>query len=77
MIRFVNGTPTAIWYSQHGFGAAYTYDAVQKIGDRPVSFSARGSHSNWPEAMAHDFHDIGMNLFHSRCYPKINKLSAR
>lgn len=58
MIRFSDGVPTAIWYSQHGFGAAYTYDAVQKIGVRPVSFSARGSHSNWPEAMAHDFHNL-------------------
>ncbi|RKF59163.1 putative vacuolar protein sorting-associated protein TDA6 [Erysiphe neolycopersici] len=58
MIRFTNGTPSAIWYSQHGFGAAYTYDAVQKIGGRPVVFSARGSHSNWPEAKAHDFHVI-------------------
>lgn len=63
MIRFTNGTPTAIWYSQHGFGAAYTYDAVQKIGDRPAVFSARGSHSNWPEAKAHDFHVI-REIFH-------------
>ncbi|POS85851.1 hypothetical protein EPUL_001541, partial [Erysiphe pulchra] len=58
MIRFTNGTPTAIWYSQHGFGAAYTFDVVQKIGNRPAVFSARGSHSNWPEAKAHDFHVI-------------------
>ncbi|TQS37271.1 hypothetical protein Golomagni_02266 [Golovinomyces magnicellulatus] len=62
MVRFVNGTPTAIWFSQHGFGAAYTYDAVQKIGARPAVFSARGSHSNWPEAMAHDFHTINNRI---------------
>lgn len=62
MIRFTDGIPTAIWYSQHGFGAAYTFDAVQKIGNRPVAFSARGSHSNWPEAMAHDFHGIDARI---------------
>ncbi|RKF55861.1 putative vacuolar protein sorting-associated protein TDA6 [Golovinomyces cichoracearum] len=62
MIRFINGTPTAIWFSQHGFGAAYTYGAVQKIGIRPAVFSARGSHSNWPEAMAHDFHTINSRI---------------
>ncbi|KAI6248290.1 putative vacuolar protein sorting-associated protein TDA6 [Erysiphe necator] len=62
MIRFTNGTPTAIWYSQHGYGSAYTYDAVQKIGVRPVVFSARGSHSNWPEAKAHDFHIINNRI---------------
>lgn len=30
MIRFANGNPTAIWYSQHSNGEAFTYGAAQK-----------------------------------------------
>ncbi|PBP16503.1 vacuolar protein sorting-associated protein 62 [Diplocarpon rosae] len=61
MVRFQHGTPTAVWFSQHEFGVAHTYAAVQKIGKRPVSFSARGSHANYPVAdgliPAHIIHD--------------------
>ena len=58
MIRFRDGLPEAVWYSQHEYGLAYTYNAVQKIGKRPVSFSARGSHANYAVAGAHDLHEI-------------------
>ena len=34
MIRFENGQPKAIWYSQHANGEAFTYDAVEKDGRR-------------------------------------------
>lgn len=47
MIRFQNGTPTAVWYSQHGGGQAFSYSAVEKIGVRPIGYSARGSHANY------------------------------
>lgn len=47
MIRFKDGTPQAVWYSQHAFGEAFTYDAVEKIGVRPVGYSAKGSHANY------------------------------
>jgi len=30
MIRFVDGKPTAIWYSQHANGQAFEYDTVHK-----------------------------------------------
>lgn len=30
MIRFLNGVPQEIWYSQHSNGEAFTYDAVDK-----------------------------------------------
>lgn len=33
MVRFQNGTPTAVWYSQHSNGEAFTYDTVQKYTD--------------------------------------------
>lgn len=54
MVRFVNGTPTALWYSQHSYGQAFTYDAVEKEGIRPVAYSARGSHANYGMPGLHD-----------------------
>ncbi|KAH6688823.1 hypothetical protein BKA61DRAFT_304670 [Leptodontidium sp. MPI-SDFR-AT-0119] len=57
MVRFQNGTPTAVWYSQHEFGFAFTYSTVQKIGKRPVSFSAKGSHANYAVAGNLDLHN--------------------
>lgn len=32
MIRFQNGKPQALWYSQHDNGQAFTYDVVEKYG---------------------------------------------
>lgn len=37
LVRFQNGEPKAVFFSEHSFGEAYTYDAVEKIGKR-VSF---------------------------------------
>jgi len=34
MVRFKNGTPKAMFFSEHDFGAAFTYKAVEKIGKR-------------------------------------------
>ncbi len=36
MIRFQDGGPQAIWYSQHSNGEAFTYDAVSKYNNRRV-----------------------------------------
>lgn len=47
MIRFVNGTPDAIWYSQHASGQAFTYGAVEKEDKRPYAYSAKGTHANY------------------------------
>ena len=33
MVRFQDGEPQAIWYSQHSNGEAFTYDAVAKYND--------------------------------------------
>lgn len=30
MVRFMNGKPTGLWYSQHSNGEAFTYDATEK-----------------------------------------------
>lgn len=34
MIRFNNGTPQQMWFSQHSDGEAYYWDVVQKSGIR-------------------------------------------
>lgn len=47
MIRFVNGTPQAVWFSQHASGQAFTYGALEKDGLRPYAFSANGTHANY------------------------------
>ncbi|KFY08925.1 hypothetical protein V491_08396, partial [Pseudogymnoascus sp. VKM F-3775] len=62
MIRFIDGEPQAIWYSQHGSGQAFAYDAVEKIGRRPVGYSARGTHANYASAGPHDMLLPGTHL---------------
>jgi len=34
LIRFQHGKPKLVYFSEHNFGDAYTYDAVEKIGKR-------------------------------------------
>jgi hypothetical protein len=34
VIRFQHGEPKAIFFSEHNFGEAYTYEAIEKIGKR-------------------------------------------
>lgn len=62
MIRFRSGVPEAVWYSQHGNGQAFIYDSVEKIGDRPVSYAARGSHANYAIKGIHDHLIPDLNL---------------
>lgn len=62
MVRFKDGEPQAVWYSQHDYGEAYSYSAVQKIGNRPVAFSARGSHANYATAKNHDLHEYNADV---------------
>jgi hypothetical protein len=50
MVRFIKGTPDIVYYSAHSGGAAYRYNHidVEKIGVRPVSYTAVGTHANYP-----------------------------
>ena len=57
MIRFKGGSPTHVWYSQHEYGEAFLYQALPKVGGRPISYSAKGSHANYAFAGKHDLHD--------------------
>ena len=63
MIRFKDGLPTAVWYSQHEYGEAYSYKAVQKADKRVIGYSAKGSHANYAKAAAHDLHNYSNILF--------------
>ena len=55
MIRFKNGKPKVVFFSEHSFGEAYTYDAVEKIGKRPVVYSASGSHAMYATPGVHPY----------------------
>ncbi|PUU84262.1 hypothetical protein B9Z19DRAFT_1070558 [Tuber borchii] len=52
-VRFISGIPQSIFYSEHSGGAAYKFGAVEKIGVRPVCYSASGSHANYARPGAH------------------------
>ena len=39
LVRFQNGVPKAVFFSEHSFGEAYAYDAVEKIGKRVSLFT--------------------------------------
>ncbi|KAJ5210807.1 hypothetical protein N7491_010617 [Penicillium cf. griseofulvum] len=62
MIRFVNGKPKEMWYSQHASGQAFTYAAVEKKDKRPYVYSARGTHANYAIPGKHDHTIPGFNL---------------
>lgn len=62
MIRFVDGVPTAAWYSQHADGEAFVWEALQKNGDRPYAYSANGSHATYATAGTHDHTIPGLDV---------------
>ncbi|KAI9696304.1 MAG: Vacuolar protein sorting-associated protein 62 [Bogoriella megaspora] len=79
LVRFKYGEPIEIFFSEHNFGEAYAYHAVEKIGKRPVAYSATGTHAMYgtpgthayilPWGLLHDETDRGplwdptLNLF--------------
>lgn len=62
MIRFQDGVPSQVWYSQHGFGEAFTYSCLEKQGLRPVTYSGNGSHANYAVSGPHDHTIPNVNL---------------
>jgi len=54
-IRFQHGEPKAVFFSEHNFGSAYSYEAVEKIGKRPVVYSAVGSHAMYATPGGHPY----------------------
>ena len=69
LVRFKDGQPSQIFFSEHDFGEAFTYDAVEKIGRRPVGYSGTGTHAMYgtpglhryiiPFGLLHDTTDRG------------------
>ncbi|KAJ4303564.1 Vacuolar protein sorting-associated protein 62 [Kalmusia sp. IMI 367209] len=54
-VRFQDGVPKAVFFSEHSFGEAYTWDAVEKSGKRPVGFSATGTHAMYATSGVHPY----------------------
>lgn len=44
-VRFQNGVPSTIFFSQHSRGQTFTYAACEKRGKRPVGYIAQGTHA--------------------------------
>ncbi|KAJ5762520.1 uncharacterized protein N7511_005902 [Penicillium nucicola] len=55
LVRFHNGSPKSLFFSAHQGGEAYSYEAVEKIGQRPVIYSAEGSHAMYATAGVHEY----------------------
>ncbi|KAJ5102829.1 hypothetical protein N7532_003358 [Penicillium argentinense] len=55
LMRFHKGQPKALFFSAHTGGEAYRYEAVEKIGQRPVIYSAEGSHAMYATAGVHEY----------------------
>ena len=59
MIRFVDEKPVGIYFSHHTSGTICAWDdetCLLKQGGRPIGYSARGSHANYPSEGSH-IHD--------------------
>lgn len=54
-IRFHHGIPKAVFFSEHNFGSAYSYGAVEKMGKRPIIYSATGTHAMYATAGQHPY----------------------
>ncbi|KAG8911482.1 Vacuolar protein sorting-associated protein 62 [Tulasnella sp. 408] len=45
MVRFKDGKPIALHLSAHADGHSFPWSIVEKMGDRPVGYVAKGSHA--------------------------------
>ncbi|ODV88964.1 hypothetical protein CANCADRAFT_132337 [Tortispora caseinolytica NRRL Y-17796] len=64
LTRFRNGVPEIVWMSAHGGGIAYYFDALEKMqtdSNRPLIYSARGTHANYGFPGKHP-HDIPYSI---------------
>lgn len=62
MIRFSDGVPQMIWYSQHSRGQAFTYNAAEKNEKRPIAYSGNGTHAVYSIPGPHDHTIPNLNL---------------
>ena len=45
VVRFRNGSPDSVYLSRHSSGNLYAYDALEKVGKKPVIYAGRGTHA--------------------------------
>ncbi|KAK0661320.1 Vacuolar protein sorting-associated protein 62 [Lasiodiplodia hormozganensis] len=62
MVRFEDGEPKWVWYSQHSNGQNFAYDILHKSGDRPINYVANGTHANYAIPGTHDHTIPNFNL---------------
>lgn len=62
MLRFKNGKPEWVWFSQHANGQAFAYGSLKKQGERPVAYVSKGSHANYAITGKHDHVIPNLNL---------------
>ena len=55
VVRFQHGVPKAVFLSEHSFGEAYAYEAMEKIGKRPVIYSGVGTHAMYATPGVHPY----------------------
>lgn len=70
LVRFYKGKPVILWMSAHSGGNGYKFNAVEKYDreskvsrsfERPVIFSARGTHANYASVGQHS-HDLPYSI---------------
>lgn len=78
MIRFQDGKPSQVWFSQHSNGQAFKYSALEKSGNRvsrsfssqrhelimfqPIAYSGNGSHAVYAVDGPHEHTIPNLNL---------------
>ncbi|KAL1993429.1 hypothetical protein VTN49DRAFT_3378 [Thermomyces lanuginosus] len=55
MVRFYHGRPKALFLSAHTAGEAFSYEAMEKRGKRPVIYSATGTHAMYATPGIHEY----------------------
>ncbi|KAI4185208.1 MAG: hypothetical protein L6R41_004265 [Letrouitia leprolyta] len=65
LVRFHNGKPKYVFLSEHFFGQAYTYEAVEKLGKRPIVYSAVGTHAMYATPGRHPY-VLPLGLLHDQ-----------
>ena len=62
MIRFQDSVPQSMYFAQHSDGEAFKFDILEKEGQRPIGYIARGSHATYATAGTHDhtFPDVDL-----------------
>ncbi|KAL8646105.1 MAG: hypothetical protein Q9226_007017 [Calogaya cf. arnoldii] len=82
LVRFIHGKPEYVFVSEHFFGEAYTYSAVEKLGKRPVIYSAIGTHAMYATPGHHPY-ILPLGLLHDETDrgplwdPALNSLTYR